>query len=91
VESFFGQVGLVGVFLNEMAVENRGRKNLLPPLLRASRGRRRPTVPFKTTPFWVFFFNELCMKRRRFGQNASFHLKGKGGKNVSEFALVLNL
>jgi hypothetical protein len=39
----------------------------------------------------VFFLREQCMKRRRFGQNASFQLKGKGGKNVSEFILVLNL
>jgi hypothetical protein len=28
------------------------------------------------------FFNEQCMKWRRFSQNASFHLKGKGGKNL---------
>jgi hypothetical protein len=28
-------------------------------------------------------------KWHRFGQNASFHLKGKGGKNM--FTLVLNL
>jgi hypothetical protein len=39
-----------------LAVENRGRKNLLLPLLRASRGRRKVTVPFKTAPFWSFFF-----------------------------------
>jgi hypothetical protein len=31
------------------------------------------------------------MKGHRFGQNASFHLKGKGSKNMSEFTLVLNL
>jgi len=31
--------------------ENRGKKNMLLPLPRTSRGRRRPTVPFKTTPF----------------------------------------
>jgi hypothetical protein len=28
----------------------------------------------------LLFFNEQCMKRHRFGQNAPFHLKGKGGK-----------
>jgi hypothetical protein len=30
-----------------------------------SRGRRKATMPFKTTPFWAFpffFFNEQCMK-----------------------------
>jgi hypothetical protein len=26
------------------------------------------------------FFREQCMKRHRFGKNASFHLKGKGSK-----------
>jgi hypothetical protein len=32
----------------------------------------RGTVSFKTTPFCFFFFE--CMKRRRFGENAPFHL-----------------
>jgi hypothetical protein len=32
----------------------------------------------------VLFFNEQCMKRRRFGQNTSFHLKEKGGKNLCQ-------
>jgi hypothetical protein len=74
-------------------VKTRGRKNLLLPLLRASRGRRRLTVPFKTTPFrsLLFFFREQCMKRCCFGQNTSFHLKGKCGKKMSKFTLVLNL
>jgi hypothetical protein len=31
------------------------------------------------------------MKRHHFGQNAPFHLKGKGNKNMPEFTLVLNL
>ena len=94
VESF-GQVGVLGrrlfdAFKRKKIGENRGKKNLLLPLLHASRGRRRPTVSFKTAPFGLFFC-EQCMKRRRFRQNASFQLKGKGGKNVSEFTLVLNL
>jgi hypothetical protein len=50
---------------------------------RASRGRRRPTMPFKTAPFGSFF-NEQWMKRHHFGQNMSFHLKGKGGKILSK-------
>jgi len=91
VESFIGQMGLVGVFLNEMAVENRGRKNLLLPLLRVSREEEDPQCRSKRHRFRLFFFNEQFMKRRRFGQNAPFHLKGKGGKNVLEFTLVLNL
>jgi len=56
------------------------KKNLLLPLLRASRGRRRPTVPSKQLHFGLLFFYEQCMKGCRFGQNTSFHLKGKGGK-----------
>jgi hypothetical protein len=91
-------LGCVGVFLkgSRRLFEgedggDRGGKNLLLPLFRASRGRRRPTVPFKTTLFGSFFFNEQCLKRCRFKQNALFHLKRKGGKNVSEFTLVLNL
>ena len=77
---------MVGVFL--MLFRERGTeksiKKLLLPLPRTSRGRRRPTVPFKTAPFgsFCFFLCEQCMKQHRFGQNASFHLKGKGGKNV---------
>jgi hypothetical protein len=56
---------LVGVFLkgSRRLFEGEGggkqrKKNLLLPLLRASRGRRRPTVPFKTAPFRasLFFF-----------------------------------
>jgi hypothetical protein len=31
------------------------------------------------------------MKWRRFRQNMPFHLKEKGGKNVSKFTLILNL
>jgi len=38
-------------FQKKKVGENRGKKNLLLPLLRASRGRRRLTVPFKTAPF----------------------------------------
>jgi hypothetical protein len=35
----------------------------------------RGTVSFKTTPFCSFlFFLIKCMKRRRFGENAPFHL-----------------
>jgi len=57
---------------------------------RASRGRRRPTMPFKTAPFGSFF-NEQWMKRHHFGQNMSFHLKGKGGKILSKSKSIFNL
>jgi hypothetical protein len=36
--------------------ENRGKKNMLLPLPRTSRGRRRPTVSFKTASFGSLFF-----------------------------------
>jgi len=49
---------MIGVFL--MLFGERGGeksvKNLLLPLPRTSRGRRRPTMPFKTALFWVFPF-----------------------------------
>jgi hypothetical protein len=61
-------------------------------------GKKKTHSSVKTAPFrfhlfifLLFFFHEQCMKGRRFGQNASFHLKGKGSKNMSEFTLVLNL
>jgi len=61
---------VVGVFLEGVGGGDRGRKNLLLPPLRASRGRRRPTVPFKTTPFRPLFFfwwnGVVFPKTRRF-------------------------
>jgi hypothetical protein len=68
----------VGIFLS--CFEEKGKRkaregNLLLPLPRVSRGRRRPTVPFKTAPFGSFFFLKQWMKQRRFTQNAPFHLK----------------
>jgi hypothetical protein len=54
-----GKWGLwVSVFLSffgEKGKEKQGRNNILFPLPRASRGRRRPTMSFKTTPFGSFF------------------------------------
>jgi hypothetical protein len=38
-----------------------------------------------------FFLCEQCMKRRRFRQNAPFHLKEKGAKLMSKSKLVFNL
>jgi len=55
VESF-GQVGVLGQRLFERKSGGKQRnKNLLLPLLRTSKGRRRPTVPFKTTSFQASF------------------------------------
>jgi len=87
-------VGVILVVSEKEGTGKAGEKSLLLPLPRASRGRRKATVPFKngTILGFSFFFNEQCMKRRCFGQNVPFHLKEKGGKtNVSEFTLVINL
>jgi hypothetical protein len=49
---------MIDVFLmlsEKEGEKSRGEKNLLLHLPRASRGRRRPTVPFKTAPFQAFF------------------------------------
>jgi len=35
-----------------------GERNFFFPCLCVSRGRRRTTMPFKTTPFWLLFFSE---------------------------------
>jgi len=53
------QVGCFGSasfwwFLGERGIGQTGEKSLL-PLPRASRKRRKATVPFKTAPFWAFF------------------------------------
>jgi hypothetical protein len=37
-------------------------------------------MPSKQHRFSPLFFNEQCMKRRRFGKNALFHLNENGAK-----------
>jgi hypothetical protein len=99
----FWQVGLVGVFLKGSRClfegrdgGDRGRKIFFFPCFAHPGEEENPqfrqngTVSVPSLYFY-FFFHEQCMKGRRFGQNASFHLKGKGSKNMSEFTLVLNL
>ena len=41
--------------------------------------------------FSFFFLNQQCMKRRRFGQIAPFHLNENGAKLMSKYKSVLNL
>jgi hypothetical protein len=69
---------MVGVFF--MFFEGRGReksvKKSSSSLSHTSRGRRRPTVLFKTAPFG-FFLCEQCMKRRRFWIKRAVSLKRK--------------
>jgi hypothetical protein len=63
------------------------------PVLYASRRKRRLMVPFKTAPFallfLLFFFVVKCMKRRRFDQNALFHLNENWCQNGSNFKSAL--
>jgi len=44
-------VGVFVVVLEKAGTGKAGEKSLLLPLPRASRGRRKATVPFKTAPF----------------------------------------
>jgi hypothetical protein len=67
----FGQVGVLGrrlfdAFERKKVGENRGKKNLLLPLIRTSRGRRRHMVPFKTTPFLRLLFFKTMYKTAPF-------------------------
>ena len=60
----------------------------------SSEEEERGTVPFKTVPFgplsssYYFFF--FCMKRRRFRQNAPFHLSPARRQNASICKAALN-
>ena len=86
------KVWVVCVFLKGKLVKTRERKNLLLPLPRSSRGRRKPIVPSKWHRFrFFFFFNEQCMKRHSFGQNALFYLNENGAKLMSKYKSILNL
>jgi hypothetical protein len=81
----------VGVFLSwfeEKGKRKAGEGNLLLPLPRASRGRRRPIVPFKTAPFGsLFFFFETTP----FYPKRTVSFKRNGAKNMSASNSVLNL
>ena len=79
------------LFKRELAVENIGRKNLFPPLLRASRGKRKVTVPFKTAPFWSLVFFLTVHETTPFLTKHAVSFKRKGRQNVSESKLVFNL
>jgi len=88
-----GQVGsLVFWVLGEREdKKNEGKNASSSPVLCASRGRRRLMVSFKTAPFAFFFlfFLVKCMKRRRFDQNAPFHLNENWRQNGSNFRSAL--
>jgi hypothetical protein len=65
-------------------------KILLLPLPRASRGRRRPTVPFKTAPFGSFFFKTVD-ETTPFYPKCAVSFKRNGGKIVPKSKSDLNL
>jgi len=76
VESF----GQVGVLRRPFFDRTNGGKQ----------GKKRTHSAAKQHRFGLFFY-EKWMKRRYFGQNAPFHLKEKGSKNVSKSKSVFNL
>jgi hypothetical protein len=69
-------VVFVGIFLSyfgERGKRKAGEGNLLLPLLHVSRGRRRPTLSFKTAPFGSFFKKKKqWMKQHRFTKTRRF-------------------
>ena len=66
----------------ERGGEQKKKNNSSSPASLRVQGKKM-MVSFKTAPFWVLSFfkkKKQCMKRRRFYQNASFHLNGFGAK-----------
>ena len=84
---------MVGIFLMLLRKRSRGkqRKNLLLPLFCASRGRRKVTVSFKTTPFWshLFFFAWTVHETVPFWTKRI--VKEKRAKLMPKSKLVFNL
>jgi len=88
---FFHHEGAWGVSFGRHVAWERGQKKtklFFLPLLHVQGEEERGTVSFKTTLFWFFFF--FNMKRRRFGQNAPFHLNKTRRQNASNFKSALN-
>ena len=86
---------LVGIFFmllrRRKSVKTGGRKIFFFPCFARLREEEDPQCRSKRHRFSPFFLLEQCMKWCRFGQNASFHLKEKGGKLMSKSKSVFNL
>jgi hypothetical protein len=79
-----------GQFWQACGVRERPKKNktfLSSPAARSGGRRKRNSVVQNDTVLVFFFFN---MKRRRFGQNAPFHLNKTRRQNASNFKSALN-
>ena len=76
---FFGQVGLVDVFLREKWWWKTEKEKSSSSLASRVQGKKKTHRAVQNGIVWVFsfYFREQCMKRSGFGQNAPFHLKGK--------------
>jgi hypothetical protein len=85
----------VGVFLGlsekKKEVKSRGTKASSSPASRVQ-GKKKTHSAIQNDTVWgfslLFFF---FLKRHRFTQNMSFHLKENGAKNMSKSKSILNL
>jgi hypothetical protein len=89
-------MGVLGRHLFELkggrkGSENRGTKASFPCFLHVQRKKKTYGVVQNDTVLGLFFFNEQCMKRRRFEQNALFHLNENDSKLMSKSKSVFNL
>jgi hypothetical protein len=71
----------------EREAKKKNKTFLSSPAARSGGRRKRNSVVQNDTVLVFFFFN---MKRRRFGQNAPFHLNKTRRQNASNFKSALN-
>jgi len=84
----------VGVFLGfsekKKEVKSRGTKASSSPASRVQ-GKKKTHSAIQNDTVWGFSLLFFFLKRHRFTQNMSFHLKENGAKNVSKSKSILNL
>ena len=88
------QVGDCGRLIAPNPVEKlgeKGKKKYSSSPASRVQGKKKTYSAVKTAPFWAFFFLQQLKKRRRFGQNALFHLKEKGSKTRQISKKAFNL